>query len=109
MNIMKRIIAALTGKVENMKMERKVARVNRSIETASDNAQDAIDRIEEEKADLLAQLAESTEVNDIITKIADKIGEAEEQEAIIARLNKVKKYINEDVEVEDESGSNSNK
>ena len=102
MNIMKRIIAALTGKVENMKMERKVARVNRSIETARDNAQDAIDSIEEEKADLLAQLAESAEVNDIITKIADKIGEAEEQEAIIARLDKVKKYINEDIEVEDE-------
>ena len=61
-----------------------------------------IDRIEEEKADLLAQLAESAEVNDIITKIADKIGEAEEQEAIIARLDKVKKYINEDIEVEDE-------
>ena len=42
-------------------------------------------------------------MNDIITKIADKIGEVEEQEAIIARLDKVKKYINEDIEVEDES------
>lgn len=102
MNIMKRIIAALTGKVENMKMERKVARVNRSIETATDNARDAIDRIEEEKADLLAKLADATEVNDIITKISDKIGEGEEQEAIIARLEKVKVYINEEIEVDEE-------
>jgi hypothetical protein len=46
-SIMKRIIAALSGKVEKLKMDRKVNRVNRAIESATDNAHDAIDRIEE--------------------------------------------------------------
>lgn len=97
---MKRIIAALTGKVEKLKLERKVARVNRSIETARDNAQDVIDRLDEEKANLLSQLATTSEVNGLISRIADKIGEQEEQQEIIARLDKVQSYINEEIDVD---------
>ena len=100
---MKRIIAALQGKVEKIKLDRKVNRVNRCIETAIDNAQDAIDRIEEEKAKLLEGLSDATEVTCIINKLSDKIGEQEEQEAIIARLNEVKKYFDDEVEVEEET------
>lgn len=99
---MKRIIAALKGKVERIKLDRKINRVNRAIETGIDNARDAIDRIEEEKALLMESLTEATEVNDIIVKIADKIECTEEQEAIITRLEKVRDYINEEVELEEE-------
>ena len=99
---MKRIIAALTGKVEKLKLERKVNRVYRSIETAKDNAEDTIDKLNEEASDLLADLATNSEVNGIITKISDKLGAIEEQEEIIKRLDKVKEFIEEDVEVEEE-------
>ena len=97
---MKRIIAALRGKVEKIKLDRKINRVNRAIETGIDNARDAIDRIEEEKALLMESLTEATEVQDIIIKIADKIECTEEQEAIITRLEKVRDYINEEIEVD---------
>ena len=50
---MKRIIAALTNKVEKLKLDRKVNRVESSIETAKDNAYDAIDRLNEEASELL--------------------------------------------------------
>ena len=99
---MKRIIAALTDKIEKLKLDRKVNRVYRSIETAKDNAQDAIDKLNEEASDLLSSLATSSEVNGIITKISDKLGAIEEQEEIIKRLDKVKEFIEEDVEVEEE-------
>lgn len=99
---MKRIIAAFTGKVEKMKMERKLARVNRAIDSARDNAQDVIDRIEEEKAKLIERLADASEVNPIIEQLSDKIGQAEEQQEIIKRLDKVMEYINEEVDVEEE-------
>ena len=99
---MKRIIAALTDKVEKLKLERKVNRVYRSIETAKDNAEDTIDKLNEEASDLLADLATNSEVNGIITKISDKLGAIEEQEEIIKRLDKVKEFIEEDVEVEEE-------
>ena len=99
---MKRIIAALTDKVEKLKLDRKVNRVYRSIETAKDNAEDTIDKLNEEASDLLADLATSSEVNGIIIKISDKLGAIEEQEEIIKRLDKVKEFIEEDVEVEEE-------
>jgi ABC-type transporter Mla subunit MlaD len=99
---MKRIIAALTNKIEKLKLDRKVNRVNRAIETAKDNARDTIDRLNEEASKLLSDLAESSEVNGIITKISDKLGIIEEQEEIIKRLDKVKEFIEEDVEVEEE-------
>lgn len=99
---MKRIIAALTNKIEKLKLDRKVNRVNRAIETAKDNARDTIDRLNEEASKLLSDLAESSEVNRIITKISDKLGIIEEQEEIIKRLDKVKEFIEEDVEVEEE-------
>lgn len=99
---MKRIIAALKGKVENVKMERKINRVNRAIESATDNARDAIDRIEEEKSKLMEQIIDSTEVNGIINRISEKIAEQEEQEATIERLDKIKAYVNEEIEVEED-------
>lgn len=99
---MKRIIAALTKKVETLKLERKVNRVYRAIETAKDNAEDTIDKLNEEASNLLSDLAENSEVNNIITKISDKLGAIEEQKEIIKRLDKVKEFIEEDVEVEKE-------
>ena len=99
---MKRIIAALTNKVEKLKLDRKVNRVERSIETAKDNAHDTIDRLNEEASELLSQLATCSEVNGIITKLSDKIGAIEEQEEILKRLDKVKAFINEDVSVEED-------
>ena len=99
---MKRIIAALTNKVEKLKLDRKVNRVERSIETAKDNAHDAIDRLNEEASELLSQLATCSEVNGIITRLSDKIGAIEEQEEILKRLDKVKAFINEEVDVEED-------
>ena len=99
---MKRIIAALTNKVEKLKLERKVNRVNRSIETAKDNAHDAIDRLKEEASELLSQLVNCSEVNGIITRLSDKLGAIEEQEEILKRLDKVKAFIDEEVEIENE-------
>ncbi len=92
----------MTNKVEKLKLDRKVNRVNRSIETAKDNAHDAIDRLNEEASELLSQLATCSEVNGIITKLSDKIGAIEEQEEILKRLDKVKAFIDEEVEIENE-------
>lgn len=98
---MKRIIAALTNKVEKLKLDRKVNRVYRAIETAKDNAEDTIDKLNEEASNLLSELAENSEVNYIITRISDKLGAIEEQKEILNRLDKIKEFIEEDVEVEE--------
>lgn len=98
---MKRIIAALQGKVEKLKADRKVARVNRAIESARDNAQDEIDRLEEKKEKLISCLSDQTEVNGVIEGLSELIGKQEEQLAIIERLKKVDEYLGQDIEVEE--------
>lgn len=99
---MKRIIAALTGKVEKLKMERKLNRVKRSIDAARDNSRDEIDRLEEKKAAVVEQISSVAETNSIINQLSDLIDKQEEQQAIIDRLDKVEAYLNDEVEVEDE-------
>lgn len=99
---MQRIIAALKGKLESVNVDRKVKRVNRAIETAVDNAQDAIDAIKEKKEEVLSTLSREPDVNNVIEKLSKLIDSQEEQEAIIERLNKVKSYIEEDIKTEGE-------
>ena len=98
---MKRIIAALKGKVEKIQMERKINRVNRAIESATDNARDEIDRIEEEKMNIVSTLTDTSEVNGVINSLSDLIDKQEEQEAIILLLEKVKAYLADEITVED--------
>ena len=96
---MQRILAALHGLVEKNKKDRKVNRVNRAIAAARDNANDEIERLEDRKASVIEKLSGDTDVNSVITQLSDIIGQQEDQQAIIDRLDKVESYLNEDVEV----------
>ena len=96
---MKRILAALQGLVEKNKKDRKVNRVNRAIAAARDNANDEIERLEDRKSSVIEKLSGDTDVNIIISQLSDIIGEQEDQQAIIDRLNKVEAYLNDEVEV----------
>lgn len=96
---MQRILAALKGLVEKNKKDRKVNRVNRAIAAARDNANDEIERLEDRKASVIEKLSGDTDVNSIITQLSDIIGQQEDQQAIIDRLDKVEAYLNEEVEV----------
>ena len=96
---MQRILAALQGLVEKNKKDRKVNRVNRAIAAARDNANDEIERLEDRKASVIEKLSGDTDVNSVITQLSDIIGQQEDQQAIIDRLDKVESYLNEDVEV----------
>jgi hypothetical protein len=50
----------------------------------------------------MKRIANEPEVNGIINRLSELIDQQEEQEAIIARLEKVSAYINEDIETEGE-------
>ena len=98
---MKRILAALQGLVEKNKKDRKVNRVNRAIAAARDNANDEIERLEDRKASVIEKLSGDTDTDNIITQLSDLIGQQEDQQAIIDRLDKVEAFLNDEVEVED--------
>lgn len=96
---MKRIIATFNNKLDGLKKERKIKRVMRSIEIAADNAEDAKEAIENKMEDLIDTLPETENIDSFVQKVSDLIGEKEEQELIIARLNKIKAYLEEDIKV----------
>lgn len=96
---MRRIIAIFNNKLDDLKKERKIKRVMRSLEIAADNAEDAKEAIENKMEDLVDTLPETENMDSFVQKVSDLIGEKEEQELIIARLNKIKAYLEEDIKV----------
>lgn len=96
---MKRILAIFNGKLDSLKKERKIKRIMRSIEIATDNAEDAKEAIENQMEDLADSLPETEDLNSFVQTVSDLIGEKEEQELIIARLKKIKAYLEEDIKV----------
>jgi len=100
---MKRIIAIFNDKLNGLKKERKIKRVMRSIEIAADNAEDAKEAIDNKMEDLVDTLPEIEKMDSFVQKVSDLIGEKEEQELIIARLKKIKAYLEEDIKVKVES------
>ena len=98
---MKRIVAAFKGKLEELKTERNIKRISRSIETAKDNALDKIEELEAKKGDLVESVAEYTDFNSFIQRLSDLIEEQETQKALIGRLDAINTYLNEDIKVKD--------
>ena len=95
---MKRIIAAVQEKLDEIKAERKVKRVFRAIDIAQDNAKDALDIAKDKKADTLDKIND-LEAEDFVNQLSDCIAEEEDAQAIIDRLKKIKAYLEEDIKI----------
>lgn len=100
---MKRIVAAFKGKLEEMKTERNIKRISRSIDTAKDNALDKIEELEAQKADLVENLPNYTDFNEFVQKLSDLIDEQQEQKRTITRLDEIKTYLEEDIVIKEDS------
>lgn len=98
---MKRILAFFENKVESIKEDRQINRCYRSLDIARDNALDAIDAIELKKSKLMEKLPEATDFDYILQQLSEYIGEQEEQQAVVERIEKVKAYLDEDIKVEE--------
>lgn len=98
---MKRILAFFENKVESIKKDRQIKRCYRSLDIARDNALDAIDAIELNKSKLMEKLPEATNYDCILQQLGDYIGQQEETQAIIERIEKIKAYLDEDIKVDE--------
>jgi len=98
---MKRIVAAIQKKTETAKAERKVKRVFRSIDIAKDNAQDRIDEAEAKMAALTSKLYTMENLSDYLTSLSVYLDTIECQKETIKRLDAIKAYLEEDIEVEE--------
>lgn len=98
---MKRILAILNNKLDEVKKERTIRRIERAIGTAIDNAQDAIEDLELKIDEIAEKLSNANDINGYIQSISNKMDSIEEQKATIARLNKIKDYFNEEIDIKE--------
>lgn len=97
---MKRIIAALTKKIEATKVGRKERRVMRAIEIARDNAQDKIEEADAKMAQIVEDLPEREDTTSFVNDLATLLDEIELQKVIIERLDHLKDYLEGEIKVE---------
>lgn len=97
--IMERIKAAFEKKVEAVKAERKMKRVMRSIDIAKDNAIDELDKLSIKKAELVETLPNVEDYDSFVQSLSSLMDAEEEQKATLARLDDIKAYLEEDIEV----------
>lgn len=98
---MKRLEAALKGVLNSAKVANKEKRIEHALNTATDNFEDQKITAEENINSCIKELADTSNIQDMITNISEYIGEKEAAEAGIKRIEKIKKYLDEEVEVEE--------
>lgn len=98
---MKRIKAAFEKKVEAIKAERNMKRVMRSIEICRDNALDELDKLSIKKAELVESLPSVENHDNFLRNLSSLMDAEEEQKATLTRLDAIKAYLEEDIEVVD--------
>lgn len=98
---MERIKAAFEKKVEAVKAERKMKRVMRSVEICKDNALDELDKLSINKAELVETLPNVEDYDSFVQSLSSLMDAEDEQNATLKRLDEIKAYLLEDIEVSD--------
>lgn len=99
---MKRVESFLRKKVEEVKVSMKIKKIETALEAALNNAEE--DKIDAELAlqSLMENMAETSDLSNCITRISDAFDKLETADLTIERLEKIRKFLNEDVKVTEE-------
>lgn len=98
---MNRLIAILSKKFDQKRLENKVKRINGAIEAALTNAETDLLDIEDKMANTLAKLEDDVEAKVIINELKDLIDQENDTKSGIEALKRIKDYINEPVDVDE--------
>lgn len=98
---MKRIEAALKGVFNTVKVENRKKKISNALNSARTNFEDDKITAEENIDECIKELAECPNIQDKISDINEYIEKKEAAEMGIKRIDKIEKYLNEEVEVEE--------
>lgn len=98
---MKRITAYLKGKIEEIKCASREKRVNSALEAAKINFEEQIADSDTKIDKLMSELGTTDDVQSIIQQLSEYMDDKEEAERGIKRLEEIKAFMNEEVQVED--------
>jgi hypothetical protein len=97
---MKRIIAILQSKMEEVKLNNKVKRVKNSLDNAKLNAETELLAIEDKMTAAVEELTQNdVDVNDVITKLQNCINRKKEIQEGLDTINEINEYLNEEIPV----------
>lgn len=99
---MKRITAYLKGKIEHIKCAAREKRVYSAIDAANINFEEQIADADTKIDNLLEEISTTDDVQSVIQQISDCIDDKEEAQRGIKRLEQIKKFLDEEVEDEEE-------
>jgi len=97
---MKRIIAILKGKLEDVKLDNKVKRIESALNNAKLNAETELLGIEDKMTVAIEKLTKTdVNINDIITELQHCIDRKKDINEGLDTIEKIKDYLNDETDV----------
>jgi len=97
---MKRIIAILKGKLEDVKLDNKVKRIESALNNAKLNAETELLGIEDEMQSVIESLTNTdVNINGVISKLQSCINRKKEINDGLGTIEEISKYLNDETDV----------
>lgn len=94
---MKRILAALKGKLEEVKLNNKVKRVEAALNSAEINAESEKIELDGKLTELISELDKCSDINNFISELSAIMSKQEENNKLLERINAIRTYLNEEI------------
>lgn len=94
---MKRILAALKGKLEEVKLNNKVKRVEAALNSTEINAESEKIELDGKLTELISDLDKCSDINNFISELSAIMSKQEENDKLLERINAIRTYLNEEV------------
>lgn len=94
---MKRILAALKEKLEEVKLNNKVKRVEAALNSAEINAESEKIELDGKLTEVISDLDKCSDINNFISELSAIMSKQEENDKLLERINAIRTYLNEEV------------
>lgn len=94
---MKRLESFLKKKAEEIKVSMRMKKVETALQTAKNNAEEQKINAELKLQSIMESMADSNNITDCIISISEAFDEIDEAELTLARIEKIKAWMNEEV------------
>lgn len=98
-----RLIGYLKGKLNDMMMTTREKKIKAALESAKVNAEEEKINAELKLEELSQSLATTEDVTNVICRMSQAFDDKEEAELKLKRIEQIKKYLEEEVEIEEKA------
>ena len=100
-----RLLGYLKGKLTEMMMTTREKKIKAALESAKVNAEEEKINAELKLEELSQSLATTDDVTNVIEQMSDAFDDKKEAELKLERIEQIKKYLEEEIEVEEKAAA----